>query len=126
MGRKTWDSLPERFRPLPGRRNVVLSRQADLPTPGAELAPSLAQALDRLQGAPRIFVIGGEQIYRLALPLADQLCLTEIAQDFDGDAWFPAWSRTDFVELDRRELPSSTPGGLDLAFVTYQRQTPRI
>ncbi|MBU3696893.1 dihydrofolate reductase [Dechloromonas sp.] len=90
MGRKTWESLPERFRPLPNRRNIVISRQADYPAPGAEVAGSLEIGLNLASTAERVFIIGGEQIYRQAMPLADRLEITEVDLEPEGDAWFPA------------------------------------
>lgn len=89
MGRKTWESLPERFRPLPNRRNIVISRQPDYPTPGAEVAASLEIALNLASTAERVFIIGGEQIYRQAMPIADRLEITEVDLEPEGDAWFP-------------------------------------
>ena len=122
MGRKTWDSLPPRFRPLPGRRNLVLSRQDDLQCPGAEVVGTIEQALQALAGADKVFVIGGEQIYRLALPLADQLMLTEIERDYDGDAYFPEWRREDFAEVSRQTHHAGEPNDFDYSFVTYTRR----
>lgn len=101
MGRKTWESLPPRFRPLPGRRNIVLTRDAGFAAAGAECAASLPDAIARLGGEPLAFVIGGAQVYALALPLAQQLWLTEIERDFDGDARFPEWPRDQFDEIDQ-------------------------
>ena len=112
MGRKTWDSLPARFRPLPGRRNVVITRNATWRADGAEAAPSIAAALALLAGAPKAFVLGGAEVYALALPHADELVLTEIDADLDGDTFFPAWSRTQFVETSRDVRPG-------YSFVTY-------
>ena len=89
MGRKTWESLPERFRPLPNRRNIVISRQADYPAPGAEIAASLEIALNLASTAERVFIIGGEQIYRQAMPIANRLEITEVDLEPEGDAWFP-------------------------------------
>jgi len=86
MGRRTWDSLPERFRPLPGRRNVVLTRSPGWRAPGAETAPELARAL---AGPGDIWVIGGAQVYTQALPRADRLEVTELADAFDGDSLAP-------------------------------------
>ena len=120
MGRKTWDSLPPRFRPLPGRRNVVVSRNPTLGLAGAEAATSLDAALAQLQGAPRVFVIGGAELYALALPRADTLMLTEIDADLDGDSFFPYWERKDFDEASRSA--ASTPGSLPFDFVTYRRR----
>jgi dihydrofolate reductase len=124
MGRKTWDSLPERFRPLPGRRNVVVTRQPSWQAVGAERAASLDAALELVAAAPRAFVIGGGELYALALPRADELVLTEIDAAFDGaDAHFPAIDRTRFVETARD--PRVAADGTPYAFVTYRRTAPR-
>jgi dihydrofolate reductase len=128
MGRKNWDSLPERFRPLPGRDNIVVTRQAEWAAPGAQVAHSLPAALALAQqaatakGSPRVFVIGGGQLFAQALPLADQLILTEIDVDLPGDTHFPDWSRTQFVQVQREPRRSTGPLSCDYAFVTYQRQ----
>jgi dihydrofolate reductase len=84
MGRRTWESLPPRFRPLPGRRNLVLSRT---PQEGVETFPDLAQALAAAPGD--VWVIGGAAVYRAALPLADRIVVTEIRESFDGDTRAP-------------------------------------
>ena len=94
MGRRTWESLPPAFRPLPGRRNLVVTRQADWRAEGAEPAHSLDAALQRVGDSERAFVIGGAQLYAEALPRADELLLTEIDADFEADAFFPAWDRS--------------------------------
>jgi dihydrofolate reductase len=120
MGRRTWDSLPARFRPLPGRRNLVLSRQAGLQLPGAEVHADLASALVALAGAGRAWVIGGAQLYAQALPMADELVLTEIDAELDGDAFFPAWDRQAFDEVGRD--PRRGVDGPDFAFVRYRRR----
>lgn len=120
MGRRTWDSLPARWRPLPGRRNLVLTRNREWQAAGAEAAASLPVALARLAAAPRVFVIGGAQLYAAALPLADELYLTEIDADFDGDTHFPPWPRADFDELARQ--PQRAADGTRFAFVHYRRR----
>lgn len=114
MGRKTWDSLPARFRPLPGRRNLVITRSADWHADGAEAVHSLPAALALLAGTPKAFVIGGAEIYALALPLADELVLTEIDADLDGDAFFPRWDRARFACTSREPQTG-------YSFATYQR-----
>lgn len=122
MGRKTWDSLPERFRPLPGRRNLVITRQTDWRAEGAEAFCSLEAALSAVIGAPRVFVMGGGELYAMALPLADELELTEIDADFEADTFFPTWSHEDFSEISRETLTGAAPGEPDFAFVTYRRR----
>ncbi len=115
MGRKTWDSLPPRVRPLPGRRNIVISRNPAWQADGAESASSIDAALARLAGTARAFVIGGAEVYALALPLADELVLTEIDADLDGDTFFPAWDRAGFTCLARDPRDG-------YSFVTYERK----
>jgi dihydrofolate reductase len=121
MGRRTWDSLPPRFRPLPGRRNLVLTRAAGWRADGAERVASLDDALDRARtdGAPRLAVIGGAEVYALALPRAARLLLTEIDADLAGDTYFPAWPRAAFRETAR--APQVGADGTPFAFVTYDR-----
>ena len=118
MGRKTWESLPQRFRPLPGRRNIVVTRQADWSDDGAERAASLD---DALQTADDIWVIGGSEIYRAAMAFADRLSVTEIDLDVDGDSRAPAitddWSLTDAGEWQR-----SSHGGTRYRFLRYDRR----
>ena len=115
MGRKTWESLPPRFRPLPGRRNIVISRQADYAAPGAELADSLDAALQLAASAETAFVIGGEQIYRQAMTVADRLEITEVDLQPEGDAWFP--------EIPAAEWEmAATIRGDGYAFATYRRR----
>jgi dihydrofolate reductase len=119
MGRKTWDSLPARFRPLPGRRNIVLSRDAGWQAEGAEAVSSLQAALALLPEGGKAFVMGGAEIYGLALPLADELVLTEIDADLDGDAFFPAFDRKAFEIVERE--PQLAANGIPYSFVTYKK-----
>lgn len=127
MGRKTWASLPERFRPLPGRHNIVLSRQPGFEAPGASVVRGLdeALALARRDGAPRVFVIGGAQIYCEALPHADELMLTEIDRDFEGDAHFPPFGHEAFAEVARERHRAAPPNDFDFSFATYRRLATR-
>jgi len=120
MGRRTWQSLPDRFRPLPGRRNLVISRDPALQVLGAERHGSLDSALAACAGLPKVCVIGGAQLYALALPLADVLELTEIDADLDGDVFFPDWPRADFEEVSRDTQKAQD--GTGFAFVTYRRR----
>ena len=116
MGRRTWQSLG---RALPGRRNIVATRNRDYRAEGAEVVASLDDALALAAPAPQVFVIGGAAIYASALPRADELLLTEIDAVFAADTFFPAWDRQQF-ELAARE-ERSTDDGLRYAFCTYKR-----
>lgn len=103
MGRRTWESIG---RPLPGRLNVVISRRAAA-LPGAVVVRSLAAALELTQDAPRVFVIGGGEIYRQAMPLADRIWLTRVDADFRGDTHFPTIPRGRFrCETFRTLMPT--------------------
>ncbi|MET0541920.1 MAG: dihydrofolate reductase [Variovorax sp.] len=119
MGRKSWDSLPERFRPLPGRMNVVVTRQEDWREPGAERATSLREALALCAQAPEIWVIGGAQIYAEAESLAQRVIVTEIDRDFEGDVYAPAFDDVDWRETARETRVSTD--GIPFAFVTLER-----
>jgi dihydrofolate reductase len=124
MGRRTWDSLPDRFRPLPDRRNVVVTRDPGWHAEGAERAGSVEEALALLADAPRVFVIGGAEIYAASLPLADELVLTEVDLEVEGDTVFPPFDRAALVETAREAHVSES--GIRFAFVTYERRgTPR-
>ncbi len=120
MGRKTWESLPPRFRPLPGRRNIVVTRQGEYGASGAELANSLPAALALLEKeTARAYVIGGAEIYAQAIPLADTLILTEVDLCPEGDARFPDLARGEWRETERH--PGISQNGTAYAFVTYSR-----
>jgi dihydrofolate reductase len=121
MGRRTWDSLPDRFRPLPGRRNVVVTRNPAWRAGGADAAESLEAALALLEQEGRVFVIGGAELYAAALPLADELLLTEIELDVAGDTFFPPYDPRAFVTAER--TPLSSTDGTSFAFVRYVRRT---
>jgi dihydrofolate reductase len=121
MGRKTWESLPPKFRPLPGRRNLVVTRQAGYAAEGAETVPGLDAALALTAGAARVFVIGGGELYEQALPRAQELVLTEVKADLPGDVHFPAWPRVAFEERSREPHPGGE-GGPAFDFVVYRRR----
>lgn len=120
MGRKTWESIG---RPLPGRRNIVVTRQVAWQAPGAEVVPSLDDAIERAGDVPRVFVIGGAQLYAAALPLADELVLTEVDAQAGADTFFPAWNRDDF-EPEASEWQRSASGPR-YRFVTWRRRAPQ-
>ena len=118
MGRKTWDSLPPKFRPLPGRANIVITRQAEWSSEGAIPAHSLEAALSQCAQAEHAWVIGGAQIYAQALPLATTVEVTEIDADFAGDAYAPVLGSE--WRAQRRE-PHTAANGLSYSFVRYVR-----
>ncbi|MEC5216804.1 dihydrofolate reductase [Actimicrobium sp. GrIS 1.19] len=117
MGRKTFESIG---RALPNRRNIVVSRNPDWRHDGVETALSLQAGLNLCDG-DAVFVIGGAELYRLALPLAQRLIVTEIAARFDCDAFFPAIEAEQWAET-AREQHHATTQQLDFSFVTYQRK----
>ncbi|MDR2129509.1 MAG: dihydrofolate reductase [Burkholderiaceae bacterium] len=129
MGRKTWESLPPRFRPLPGRQNIVVTRNRAWTASGggegnsggavAVVAHSLQAALALCPPGSDAWAIGGAQIYAQALPLASTVVVTEIARDFDGDAHAPALDSHQWREASRQTGVSEN--GLPFAFVTYHR-----
>jgi len=120
MGRKTWDSLPARFRPLPGRVNIVVTRQAKWSAEGALKAGSIEEAMCLCGEATDAWVMGGADIYRQAEPLARTAVVTEIDADFDGDAFAPTLS-TGWQEVQRESHTCAS--GLCFAFVTYQQSS---
>jgi dihydrofolate reductase len=120
MGRKTFDSLG---RPLPGRINVVLSRHACRSCEGIVVVSSLDDGLKAVPQGLEAFVIGGAEIYRLALPLADRLVLTEVRAAFAGDVRFPEYDRTAFAET-AREPCTDAASGLEYDVATYERRGP--
>ena len=121
MGRKTFESLPKGA--LPNRRNVVLSSSTSLSLPGAEVFHSLEEALASCQADEHVYIIGGESLYRQALPLADELCLTEIdAEAPAADAWFPPIDPTAWHEKSRDARPADEKHPGPYAFVDYVRR----
>jgi dihydrofolate reductase len=119
MGRVTWESIPEKFRPLPGRTNVVVSRQTGLTAPGAQVVSSLQAAIDLFPADDVVWLIGGAQLYAQAMPLAQQLVITEIDADYEGDAFAPVLNTAEWTEVHRTSHTSAQ--GLGYSLVTLQR-----
>lgn len=121
MGRKTWESLPEKFRPLPGRLNVVVTRNPAYRASGATVVDSVDGALFACGDAPDVFIMGGAELYRQAMGVAHALELTEIALDVpDGDAFFPLVDGALWQETSRVSAIAGT--GLAYSFVRYERR----
>jgi dihydrofolate reductase len=118
MGRKTWESIG---RPLPGRRNIVVSRNTALQLTGAEVVNSLEAALATLNQFPHVFVIGGEQLFTQAFPKADRLYITEIDIDVEGgDTFFTLPDPSEWKEV---ECTPASEGGITFNFITLERQS---
>ena len=116
MGRRTWESLATR--PLPGRENIVVTRQAGYVAAGAAVASSLQGALALCAAEPVAFVIGGEQLFAESLPGAAGLVLTEIHRPYEGDTWFPAYDRSRWKEAQRER--NVAKDGTKFDFVRYE------
>lgn len=115
MGRKTWESIG---RPLPGRRNIVVSRNSEYQAKGAELVLSLDEALQSLREFERVFVIGGQQLFNQAFPLADQLFITEIELKVEGDTFFEVPDPQNWQIVDRN---AASEGDIQFSYVTLNR-----
>ena len=122
MGRKTWQSLPAKFRPLPGRLNVVVTRQPTWRVDGAIIAHSLPEAFSLCKGQENVWVIGGAEIYAQALPMASSAVVTEIDAHYDGDAYAPEMGAL-WLETARESHVSAT--GQRFSFVTYIQNQPQ-
>lgn len=118
MGRKTWDSLPRRFRPLPGRRNIVVTHQRGWKAPGAEVEHDLLEALYRTSPF-EVWIIGGGEIYSGAIGFATELQVTEIDADIAGDAYAPAIDKSWVLTADGPWILARD--GLRFRFRTYSR-----
>jgi dihydrofolate reductase len=118
MGRKTWDSLPPKFRPLPGRLNIVVTRQHGWQAPGAKVAHSLVEACAACPLESTAWVIGGAELYAQALPLASTAIVTEIDVDFKGDAFAPKFG-PEWTLVARESHYSAN--GMPFSFATYQK-----
>ena len=119
MGRRTFESIGKA---LPGRDNIVVTRSRDFAAPGCRVVYSLADALAAAAGAAEVFVIGGAEIYALALPLASRLEFTEVDVAVQGDAYFPDFDRSAWLEVSREPGSAPSPEGLRYDFVTYERR----
>lgn len=124
MGRKNWESLPPAFQPLPDRPNIVITRQANYEAHNAQVVGSLSEALDiaKQHQETEAFIIGGGEIYRMGLLLADRIYLTEIAGDFEGQVTFPALDQSIWKEVSRKHHPSDERHNYAFDFVVYEKK----
>lgn len=119
MGRKTWDSIG---RPLPGRRSIVVTRNAAFAAPGAEVVPSLADALRVASDAQEVFVIGGGELYAAAAAMVDRMIVTELDADFEGDTLFPPPDPRDWIAVGREHNAANANRPFAFDWVTYHRR----
>jgi len=117
MGRKTFESIPEKFRPLPYRKNIVLSKTLDTIN-GVSIAKSIGHSLDLTEEQPS-YIIGGGEIYKIFLPFTNKMELTKVHANYKGDAFFPniEWNEWDLINEEKK----TNPDGLNFSFLTYQR-----
>ena len=122
MGRKNWESLPHKFQPLPDRPNVVITRQPDYEAMGATVVSSLPEALKLAEenGEEEAMIIGGGEIYKIGLELADRIYLTEINQDFEGQVIFPEFDPNQWKEVSRIHHSSDERHLYSFDFVLYE------
>lgn len=121
MGRRTWESFPDRFRPLPGRRNIVVTRSDSWAADGAERAASLGAALDLVAGDDEAWIIGGGQLYREAIDRADVLEVTELALEVDGDTYAPARTAWNLAAVSPKTGWATSRTGIHYRFLTLTR-----
>lgn len=120
MGRKTYDSIGK---PLPGRRNIVISRDSSLKLKGCEVVNSLKSALESCSGAEEIMIIGGASFYEQTLPHAHRLYLTQVHTEIEGDAYFPEINHSEWQEVERTEHPADSHNRFSYSFTVMQRIT---
>jgi dihydrofolate reductase len=118
MGRRTFEAIG---RPLPGRENLVLTRELGWRADGVSAVHSLGQGLERAARSSELMVIGGAEVYRLTLPLAQRIYLTEVLADLEGDAFFPALQRSEWRELESSTHPADARHAYAMRFVTLAR-----
>ncbi len=124
MGRKNYDSIPEKFRPLPDRTNIVVTRQSQFKAPGCIVVNTLGRGLEiaKENGEHEVFIIGGSEIYKLGLPYANQLYLTEIHSTLEGDTFFPELNYDEWKETSRTHHSKDERHLYSFDFVVYDKQ----
>lgn len=119
MGRKTFESIGK---PLPGRSNIIISRNPDYQQPGCSVFNTIETVIKNCcHIANEVFIIGGSALYEATLPYATKLYITEIKQDFNGDTAFPPWNKADWLETDREDINDDSQVSFSYSFITYKR-----
>jgi dihydrofolate reductase len=124
-GRKNYESIPEKFRPLPNRTNIVITRQQDYTAPRAIVVSSIEDAIDKANATndEEIFIIGGAEIYKQTIAIADKIYLTQIHHSFEGDAFFPTIDTNIFIETSRIKGITDEKNIYDHDFIVYEKST---
>lgn len=125
MGRKNFESLPPKFSPLPNRTNIIITRQQNLHIEGTIVVNSLEAAIEvaKENNEEEAFIIGGGEIYKLGLEVADIMYISEIKHSFDGDAFFPEFDESQWKETERVNHPKDERHDYEFDFVTYEKIT---
>jgi dihydrofolate reductase len=118
MGRKTHESIG---RPLPGRRNIVVTRNPDFEAPGCDVVTSLGAALELVEDVEEVMMVGGASLYLDTLPVADHIYMTEVHAEVEGDTWFPEIDPEQWLEISRTEFSADDKNEHDYSFVVYER-----
>ncbi|MDX1555652.1 MAG: type 3 dihydrofolate reductase [Xanthomonadales bacterium] len=118
MGRKTWEAIG---RPLPGRQNIVVTRDSGLEAPGCDIAFSIEEAVAMAE-SDEVMIIGGGSLYEQALPLAQRMVLTHIECEVEADTFFPSWAADEWVPVSREHFASDNANGLAYDIIEYQRR----
>ena len=123
MGRKYYDSIPKKFKPLPDRTNIVVTRQSDLEAPGCIVVNAVEKGIEiaRNNNEGETFIIGGAEIYKLSLPYATKMILTEIKADVEGDTYFPKFNSGEWKETSRQHHAKDERHMYAFDFVVYER-----
>ncbi len=119
MGRKTWDSL--KIQPLPGRKNIIITRDSDFTAEGGEIVTSIAQGLAQVADADKVFIIGGATIYEQLIDVVDELYITEVEADIAGDRYFPEINQQEWILNTRQPYPADEKNPHAMVFTHYLR-----
>ncbi len=123
MGRKNWESIPIKYRPLPNRKNIVITRNKNFKDNGAIIVNSIEEAIkvSRSSTDEEIFIIGGGEIYKLGLEFVDKLYMTEIYGNIEGNTYFPKWNKKDWIEISRISHPKDNNHNFSFDYIIYKK-----
>ena len=124
MGRKNWESIPKKYRPLPERKNIVVTRNNKFEDKGVIIVNSIEKAVEKARrfDEEEIFIIGGGEIYKLGFAYVDKLYITEIYANIDGNTYFPKWNKENWKEISRISHPKDEKHEFDFDYVIYKKK----